>query len=432
MIDNTIKTVVNDGLCTGCGTCISMCPKDAISISMDKKHGVYVPIVDALKCNKCGTCYKICPGYDTNFDKLNQEIFGHTPENNLIGNYFNCYVGHSTHYDIRYNSSSGGLVTQFLLFALDKGVIDGVLITRMSEDRPLEPESFIARTKAEIINASGSKYCPVPANIAIKQIMDETDGKFAVVGLPCHIHGIRKAEINNEKLRGKIVLHLGLFCHHGVSFAYNDFLLKKLKINSSDITKIYYRSFGWPGKMRFDLKNNGTLLQFMNIFWSYPSTYLFTPQRCMFCSDALAELADVSFGDAWRLKISAKDRIGCSLIITRHKLGEKLLLDMKEKGDVNIKTIHSYDVIHSQKSALYFKKRNIIIRMKLNKTAYKHADGTPTNILDYFLYLLFINLHQKSSANEKYLNVFRKIPFKILKVYVLPYYIIATHMKLKK
>ena len=35
----------------------------------------------------------------------------------------------------------------------------------MKKDNPLEPEPFIARTREEIIEASKSKYCPVPANI---------------------------------------------------------------------------------------------------------------------------------------------------------------------------------------------------------------------------------------------------------------------------
>jgi len=74
----------------------------------------------------------------------------------------------------------------------------------MKKENPLEPEPFIARTKEEIIEASKSKYCPVPANIALKEIMDSKSGeKFAVVGLPCHIQGIRKFEEVNKILKEK-------------------------------------------------------------------------------------------------------------------------------------------------------------------------------------------------------------------------------------
>ena len=104
-----------------------------------------------------------------------------------------------------------------LISALEKNLIDGALVTRMKKDNPLESEAFIARTKEEIISASKSKYCPVAANISLKQILKE-EGRFAVVGLPCHLHGIRKAEKINKALGKKIVFHFGLLCSHMVNF----------------------------------------------------------------------------------------------------------------------------------------------------------------------------------------------------------------------
>ena len=34
MINNTISQVVKDGLCTGCGTCVSLCPEEAIKLML--------------------------------------------------------------------------------------------------------------------------------------------------------------------------------------------------------------------------------------------------------------------------------------------------------------------------------------------------------------------------------------------------------------
>ncbi|MCK4454585.1 4Fe-4S binding protein, partial [Candidatus Parcubacteria bacterium] len=147
MTDKIIFTVVKHDLCTGCGTCVSLCPNEAIELVIDKKKGIHIPEIDENRCNNCGICYKICPGHEVDFKTLNLEIFGKEPEDVLIGNYLNCYVGHATNYDIRYNSASGGLITQLLIFALEEGIIDGALVTRMKRDSPLEPEPFIARTK---------------------------------------------------------------------------------------------------------------------------------------------------------------------------------------------------------------------------------------------------------------------------------------------
>lgn len=207
-----VEKVYKEGMCTGCGTCAGICPTNAIEMVIDKKKGIYKPLIDIEKCTKCGLCYKVCPGHSVDFKELNEFVFGKQPENILLGNYINCYAGHSTDYGIRYNSASGGLVTQLLIFAIEEGIIDGALVTRMKKDNPLEPEPFIARTKEEIIEATGSKYCPVPANITLKEILNSKGGeKFAVVGLPCHILGIRNVEQINKKLKSKIVLHLGIF-----------------------------------------------------------------------------------------------------------------------------------------------------------------------------------------------------------------------------
>ena len=166
-MNNTIKEIVKDDLCTGCGTCVALCPEEAIKLTINERKGIYVPKIDEEKCNNCGICYTACPGNEVDFRHLNLEIFGKEPEDILIGNYLNCYIGHATDYDIRYNSASGGLVTQLLIFALEEGIIDGALVTGMKKDNPLEPEPFIARTREEIIEASKSKYCPVPANICL-------------------------------------------------------------------------------------------------------------------------------------------------------------------------------------------------------------------------------------------------------------------------
>ena len=37
MDENTISQVVKDELCTGCGTCIALCPKEAIKLTIDEK-----------------------------------------------------------------------------------------------------------------------------------------------------------------------------------------------------------------------------------------------------------------------------------------------------------------------------------------------------------------------------------------------------------
>ncbi|MDY6892811.1 MAG: coenzyme F420 hydrogenase/dehydrogenase beta subunit N-terminal domain-containing protein [Chloroflexota bacterium] len=243
--DTTIEAVVKKGLCTGCGTCVGICPLDAIEMTVDHLRGIYVPALDREECNECGMCVDVCPGHNVDFRQLNLEIFGKEPGDILLGNYLNCYTGYAADSDIRYNSASGGLVTALLIFALEEGLIDGALVTKMRDDRPLEPEPFIARTREEIISAARSKYCPVPANIAVKEILKAREGeRFAVVGLPCHIHGIRNAERVNKTLAERIVLHVGLFCAHTDTFALAELVLQKHRIDKEHVASFDYRGCG--------------------------------------------------------------------------------------------------------------------------------------------------------------------------------------------
>ncbi len=351
----TIGEVVKDGLCTGCGTCVGTCPVDAIEMVIEHKRGIYIPQLDEEKCNQCGLCFEVCPGHAVDFKQLNLEIFGKEPEDVLLGNYINCHAGHATDYDIRYNSSSGGLVTALLIYALEQGLINGALVTKMREDTPLEPQPFIARTKREIISASKSKYCPVPANIALKEIL-QSDGKFAVVGLPCHLHGIRKAEIVNPKLRERIVLHIGIFCGTSKSFLGTEFQLRRMGIKGEEVAKLDYRGEGWPGSMTVVLKSGQRKLSKLYYYYYDSKFCSFTPWRCSVCTDQASELADVSLGDAWLPEVKETDKVGTSIIVSRNKTGDDILQQAADKAEIELSLVRAEKVIESQRGFLGKKK----------------------------------------------------------------------------
>jgi len=331
---------------------------------MSKVKDIYIPILNKKKCNECGICFEVCPGHLVNFRKLNLMIFRGEQQDILMGNYVNCYMGHATDLSIRYNSASGGLITALLIFAIREGIIDGALVTKMSDTDPLKPEVFIARTREEIISASKSKYCPVPANVALKDILKE-EGRFATVGLPCHMQGIRKAEMINKKLAKKIVLHLGLFCNHAPTFSATKYLLRKMSLKEKDVKKIDYRGEGWPGMMSITLENDRKkfIRHFDPFYWGHVFNKYFITARCALCDDKICELSDISFGDAWRLSNS---KIGESIIISRNKIGEELLQKAVIKKKIEIEGINSRKILESQ--GLNLVKRRHMARIRVFKT----------------------------------------------------------------
>ena len=359
----TIWKVVESGLCTWCGTCVGICPVDAIEMVIEHKKGIYIPQLDEEKCNQCGLCFEVCPGHSVDFKQLNLEIFGKETEDVLLGNYINCYAGHATDYDIRYSSASGGLVTALLIYALEQGMIDGALVTRMKKDKPLEPEPFIARTKDEIIEAAKSKYCPVPANIALKEIL-QRNGKFAVVGLPCHIQGIRKAELIDKKLKQRIVLHFGLFCSGNRTFLATEYMLRKAGINPQEVARFDYRGQGRPGQFvatlgdgeRYSLPYREYYVKLMRSF--------FFPTRCTLCSDHSCELSDISFGDIGFPEFQ-HDSIGISSIISRSEVGDQFLKQAASAGIIELSNISRDRLAESKIGAFYRKKKHLTGRRRL-------------------------------------------------------------------
>jgi coenzyme F420 hydrogenase subunit beta len=91
-----ISWVAKSNLCTGCGTCVPLCPTGAIELIIDEKKGIYVPKVNEEKCTKCGICLKVCPGHEVDFKQYKPRIFENSPMIPLSGITVNCYTGYST------------------------------------------------------------------------------------------------------------------------------------------------------------------------------------------------------------------------------------------------------------------------------------------------------------------------------------------------
>jgi coenzyme F420 hydrogenase subunit beta len=397
VVVNNIVNVYPQGLCTGCGTCASACPTSAIEIIRDERRGTYAPQLDDKRCNQCGLCLEACPGLSVDFNELNLRIFGKEPEESWLGNYIGLYVGHASDDEVRRKSSSGGLVTALLLFALEEGIIQGAIVTRMSQHKPLEPEVILARTKEEIISARGSKYCPVTTNVRLRHILNE-NGKFAIVGLPCHIHGARKYELHSEELQSKLLLRLGLMCSNSTTFLGTEYFLKKHGIREDDIERLDYRGEGWlqDYHMIVHLKNGGRrIIPRTGVLFNSSYHRDFAVPRCLLCCDQTCELADISFGDP-RLPDLMGDKLGKSLIVSRTPLGEEILQKALSKGTIELTERLSVERFF-QGQNIYFK-RGFTARLTLRRTfgrpvpRYNTAKLKQPNKLSYYLHFLLFCL----------------------------------------
>lgn len=250
-IPNVNYTTRHD-LCTGCGVCQGACPTGAISFRTVK--GNNRPVIDEAKCNNdkgCHRCHDACPGLGVDLMHLAKESFTdqQTKEDKFIGRYLQCFSGYSNDHDIRYHSASGGLVSQFLIFLLEKHYIDGAVVTAFDAQDKQLVRTFIAKTREEVLSAKGSKYSAVALNEAPRMIKDDAGERFVVVGLPCHIEGFRKLEAIDRKLRSKIVGHIGIYCSSSRSFWMTEYIFRERGIDQDQLEYFAYRDEGCLGSM---------------------------------------------------------------------------------------------------------------------------------------------------------------------------------------
>ena len=152
-----VSQVVREGLCLGCGICYDACPKNCIKII----HGneLNYPSVNETLCIECSRCLNVCSGKGIDMKKYTELLCDGESLNfdRYLGHYNECFSGFSLDYEIRYHSASGGCLSGFLIYLLDKKIINGALVVGWDKVNPMQPRPYIARTKEDIISAKSSK-----------------------------------------------------------------------------------------------------------------------------------------------------------------------------------------------------------------------------------------------------------------------------------
>lgn len=378
----TVKSIVTHQLCTGCGTCSSICPNKAILMLKDAATSRFVPRIVESNCTNCSLCLDVCPGLSFDIIEQSKGLKGENVlVNDQIGRYLNCYIGCSNDRSIRFQCSTGGIVTSLLSFIIKERLVDQVVVTKMNKSNPLEPEIVILSKEVDVLSSSGSKYITAPVNIALREILTKP-GRYAVVGLPCHIAGLRKAEHANPVLRERIKLHIGLFCGGCMSPQGTEFILEKLGVSKDDVAEVSYRGNGWPGSMNIRTHSGK---QYVLPYPDYMKAlgFIFTPYRCNLCYDGANELADISVGDAWLSWV--QDKIGSSIVIVRTPDGLEVIRQAIGKNIITLLPIKSEEVVRSQSKMLYSKKVSIHARCSIAKLTGRSIPKTKDLTMPYSL-----------------------------------------------
>jgi coenzyme F420 hydrogenase subunit beta len=319
----TVEQIVSEGLCMECGNCAGLCPHGAVEMRWSLARG-WLPWVSQERCKDCGACLAVCPAGGLDFGKTAwwRAANEGAPAPDFLGPWRSLWFGWATDEEIRYQGASGGVATAILLGALADRAIDAAVVVRPSQSHALAMEPFVARSAEQIAACRGSKYNMVALNVALREVLARP-GRYALVGLPCHIQGLRLAQRRDRRLAERVVLALGIFCGWSAEPRATALAARRLGLEPGDLADVRYRGPGWPGGLRLQTKVGLVRER------PYPDYYdddramrAFTPPRCRLCPDGLAELADISVGDAWLERFQGS--VGVSDLIVRTPAGEAL------------------------------------------------------------------------------------------------------------
>jgi coenzyme F420 hydrogenase subunit beta len=346
-----ISDIVNQDLCTGCGICVSE-SKETLKIGWNE-FGFLVP--QQIGNNINNEAIRVCP-FNPNpdeevkdEDKLGYIFLSDAAKYDLkIGRFENTYIGFANEY--RETSSSGGIATFVFKKLLEDKIVENLYVVK-EVNGTYEYQLF--NSIKDIIKISKTRYIPVTLEELFNKI-ELIEGRVAVSGVACFIKAIRLKQYYNPELKEKIPFLIGIICGGLKSKFFTDYLaqesgiilkyskqeyrIKNAKSESSDY------SFG-----AYDDNNDFHQIKMSKVgdMWG---TGLFKSNACDFCTDVLTELADISLGDAW-LDEYRKDGLGNSVIVTRTKLADQLIIAGITNLELQVNNIDSYKIIQSQSSS---------------------------------------------------------------------------------
>ena len=336
IVKQNIGITVKDGHCMGCGLCEDICPKHCITIQRGKLN---VPTVDKDVCLDCGLCRKVCTGKGIEIEERAKSLFGEALHyNSIIGHFIKTYKGYSTEYETRFHCASGGCLSQFLIWLLEKGEIDGAVVTGYDNNSPMTPRVYVARNREEVLSGKSSKYCVVSMNGIAKEIHN-TPGRYVVVGLPCHIHSFRKYSTIDKKVGDRILGYFSIYCSSNKNLDSQRYLLWRYKVDRNKLDSFAYRDNGCLGSMFFkDCQGNNIVEPIEYLDYYKGMKAFFSIPRCSLCPDFFGELGDVCFGDL-NIGDDADDKIGVNSLITRSQKWDNLLNQCAEEGRLHLEEI---------------------------------------------------------------------------------------------
>jgi coenzyme F420 hydrogenase subunit beta len=243
-----------------------------------------------------------------------------------IGRVMKMTVARAKDPEILDRATDGGVVTALLLHLLNKGRIDGAIVSK--QVGPFQRQPWLATTREEILEAAGfhfdtshgmnlfsevySTYSP--SIMELEQVTKKRLKRVAIVGTPCQINTLRRMEVLGIVPSDAIKYYLGLFCTG--NFFFGEEQRRQLE---------ELGNFQWQEVSKINLKEELMIhLQNQEICYIPLDKLDFMKRHaCHYCDDYSAEYADLSFGG-----IGAEE--GWTTVAIRTPIGRAIFADAKD------------------------------------------------------------------------------------------------------
>jgi coenzyme F420 hydrogenase subunit beta len=275
------RYVLDEGLCTGCGACVGLCPYQVIY----HDRTVQLHLCDL----EDGKCYAFCPRTETDLAALRELLFEPdelTPEIGAVKGY---YFSQAVDPELRKIAQHGATVTALMELALAEGLIDSAIVS--SHDQEFMQNGAIVNDSVTLRKNAGSKFTVSPTIAAFNQLVTEDKGNIGIVATPCQALALAKMKLVKEDTAkiNQLKLVVGLYCGWTLSAEKYTKLLLEKNINLESITKMDIPA----GKNVLELDTSDGAKSI-----SFDEVQDCIREACHYCLDSTAEYADVSVGSA--------------------------------------------------------------------------------------------------------------------------------------
>lgn len=344
-----IETIKANGLCSGCGLCAGLASgADAPIVMRDSAEGYRRPeAVAPVPAGLAKAIDEVCPGANIRHDPAQHEAEYHPVWGPVVA----ARLGWSADRELRRNASSGGGLSAVLTHLLDSGEIDYVVQTAVSPHSPVRNTRVISSRAEDVFHAAGSRYAPSSPLENIAECLEQP-GRFAFVGKPCDVAGLRQLARIDPRVNEKVAYMLAFMCAGVPSYRGTSALLKGMGVtDESAVVSFRFRGDGWPGYATAELADGTRFAMDYETSWGgILNRHL--QFRCKICPDGIGEFADIVCADGWHCDEAGNplfdEQDGRSIVLSRTAKGEALLGRAMAAGTLVCEPLELEQIRHMQ------------------------------------------------------------------------------------